>query len=517
MSEAAPAKELPPLTGVALAVTAVAIAAGTFMQVLDTSIANVAIPTIAGDLGVSPDQGTWVITFFAMANGVSVPISGWLMARFGPVRTFVASVLLFTLASFLCGIAWNIQVLILFRLLQGAVSGPMIPGSLALLRAIFPERQAATASAIWSMTTMAAPVCGPLLGGWISDNATWSWIFFINVPIGILCAVGCARGLKGRDTPGRKLKVDGVGLGLLIVWVSALQMMLDQGKDADWFSSPAIVGLAIVSAICFLAWVIWEITEKHPMVDLGHFRSRNFTVGAIAFCLGYAAMFSNVVLFPLWLQTQLGYIATWAGIVMAPAGVMAVAMSPVSTKLFGHIDTRISATISLVLFAIAFFMRAGLTPDANFGALVLSMWFQGAAMGFFFTAIITLSLAEIPPEKTASATGLLTFARITAGGFAASLATTFWDRREALHQTRLAEALGTRPDATSSTLDAMHHLGLDGASALAAIGRTATGQAYANAALDIFWLSGWIMLLLIPVLWLARRAVPVPGHAVAAD
>jgi len=217
MSQAAQAAELPPLRGVALAITAIAIAAGTFMQVLDTSIANVAIPTIAGDLGVSPDQGTWVITFFAMANGVSVPISGWLMARFGPVRTFVASVLLFTAASLLCGIAWNIQSLIFFRLLQGGVSGPMIPGSLALLRAIFPQRQAATAAAIWSMTTMAAPVCGPLLGGWISDNATWSWIFFINVPIGILCAVGCARGLKGRDTPGRKMPVDGVGLGLLNV------------------------------------------------------------------------------------------------------------------------------------------------------------------------------------------------------------------------------------------------------------------------------------------------------------
>ncbi len=202
---------------------------------------------------------------------------------------------------------------------------------------------------------------------------------------------------------------------------------------------------------------------------------------------------------------------------MAPAGVMAVAMSPVSTKLFGRIDTRISATISLVLFAIAFFMRAGLTPDASFAAFVVPMWFQGAAMGFFFTSIITLSLAEIPAEKTASATGLLTFARITAGGFAASLATTLWDRREALHQTRLAESLGTRPGSTSSAVDALHQLGVNGGSAMAAIARTALGQAYASAALDVFWLSGWIMLLLIPLLWLARKAVPSPGVAVAAD
>jgi DHA2 family multidrug resistance protein len=517
MSQAVATEGLPPLRGVALAVTAVAIAAGTFMQVLDTSIANVAIPTISGDLGVSPDQGTWVITFFAMANGVSVPISGWLMGRFGPVRTFVASVVLFTIASFLCGLAWNLPVLILFRLLQGAVSGPMIPGSLALLRGIFPPRQQATAAAVWSLTTMAAPVCGPILGGWISDNLTWSWIFFINVPVGIFCAVGCARGLKGRDTPGRPLKVDGVGLGLLIVWVSALQILLDQGKDADWFSSPAIVVLAIVAAIGFLAWVIWEVTDKHPMVDLSAFRSRNFTVGTIAFCLGYGALFANIVLLPLWLQTQLGYIATWAGIILAPAGVMAVIMSPVSAQVFGRVDTRISATLSLALFAIAFFMRSGLTPDADFAALVLPMWFQGAAMGFFFTSIITLSLADIPVEKTASATGLLTFARITAGGFAASLATTFWDRREALHQTRLAESLGTRPGAATSATDTLHHLGINGGQALAQIGRTAVGQAYASAALDIFWLSGWIVLLLIPLMWLARKAVPAGGQVVAAD
>ena len=515
MSQAAQEEGLPPLKGLALALTAFAIAAGTFMQVLDTSIANVAIPTIAGDLGVSPDQGTWVITFFAMANGVSVPISGWMMMRFGPVRTFIASVVLFTIASGLCGIAWNLPVLIAFRLLQGAVSGPMIPGSLALLRAIFPPKQAGTASAIWSMTTMAAPVCGPILGGWISDNATWSWIFLINVPIGILCAIGCARGMKGRDTPGRKAPVDGVGLGLLIVWVSSLQIMLDQGKDADWFSSPAIVALAIVAVLGFASWVIWESTEKHPIVDLSHFRSRNFAVGTVAFCLGYAAMFANTVLLPLWLQTQLGYIATWAGLVMAPAGVVAVIMSPVSTKLFGRLDTRISASISLALFSIAFLLRAGLPPDANFGAFIAPMCFQGAAMGFFFTAIITLSLAEIAPEKTASATGLLTFARITAGGFAASLVTTIWDRREALHQTRLAESLGQRGDSMQPSLDILHQLGIDGGSAMAALGRAASGQAYSLAAVDVFWLSGWITLLIIPLLWFAKKATP--GVAVAAD
>ena len=517
MSQAAQTAEPPPLTGLALAFTAIAIAAGTFMQVLDTSIANVAIPTISGDLGVSPDQGTWVITFFAMANGVSVPISGWLMARFGPVRTFVGSVLFFTAASFLCGLAWDMPSLIAFRLLQGGVSGPMIPGSLALLRSIFPQQQATMAAAVWSMTTMAAPVCGPILGGWISDNMSWSWIFFINVPIGLLCAFGCARGLKGRDTPGRKLPVDGVGLGMLVVWVAALQIMLDQGKDADWFSSPMIVAMAAVAAVGFVAWLIWEATDRHPMTDLSAFRSRNFAVGVAGFCLGYGAFFSNTVLLPLWLQTQLGYIATWAGLVMAPAGVVAVVMSPIAARFMGRIDTRISASFALALFGVAAFMRAGLTPDASFTALSLPMWVQGVAMGFFFTAMITLSLAEIPPEKLPAATSLLNFARITAGGFAASLATTLWDRREALHQTRLAESLGARPGAANAVMDALHRLGLDGAPAAAAVGRTAVGQAYASAALDVFWISGWIMLILIPLIWLARKAIPVAGQVAAAD
>ncbi len=517
MSDAAPSAGPAPLKGAALALTALAIATGTFMQVLDTSIANVAIPTISGDLGVSPDQGTWVITFFAMANGVSVPISGWLMARFGPVRTFVGSVLLFTIASFLCGVAWNLPSLLAFRLLQGGVSGPMIPGSLALLRSIFPPKQATMASAVWSMTTMAAPVCGPILGGWISDNMSWSWIFFINVPIGIACAIGCARGLKGRDTPGRPMRVDGVGLGMLVVWVAALQIMLDQGKDADWFSSPRIVVLAIVAGVGFLAWLIWELTDKAPIVDLSAFRSRNFAVGVAAFCLGYGVFFSNTVLLPLWLQTQLGYIATWAGLVLAPAGAVAVLISPISARVLGKLDARLSATVALLLFAVACFMRAGLSPDADFGALALPMWVQGAAMGFFFTALITLSLGEIPPERMGAATSLLNFARITAGGFAASLVTSLWDRREALHQTRLAESVGMRPGALDPALQAMHRLGVEAPTALASVGRAMVGQAYAMSAVDVFWLSGWLMLLIIPPLWLARRVVPVPGQVVAAD
>ncbi len=324
MSEKGAATAQAPLAGMPLAITSLALALGTFMQVLDTTIANVSLPTIAGNLGASTDQGTWVITSFAVANGVAVPLTGWLMGRYGVVRTFVASVLAFTLASFLCGIAWSLPVLIGFRILQGAVSGPMIPGSQALLISIFAPQKRATALGIWSITTLVAPIAGPIMGGYISDNFHWSWIFLINVPVGLLAAFLCWTNLAKRETPTRKLPIDSVGLGLLVIWVGSLQVMLDTGKDADWFASPQIVILAIVAAVMCVAWVIWELTDKHPVVDLSLFKNRNFALGTIAFCLGYAVFFANTLLMPLWLQTSVGYTATWAGLVAAPSGAVAV-------------------------------------------------------------------------------------------------------------------------------------------------------------------------------------------------
>src|SRR5499427_8235085 len=247
MADAETSAGPPPMTGMTLAITSIALALGTFMQVLDSTIANVSLPTIAGNLGVSTSQGTWVITAFAVANGIGVPLTGWLMGRYGVVRTFVASVLAFTLASFLCGVAWSLPSLIFFRVLQGGVSGPMIPGSQALLISIFPPNKRGTALGIWSITTLVAPICGPILGGYISDNYHWGWIFLINVPVGLIVSFLCWGALKARETPTRKLPIDVVGLGMLIVWVGALQTMLDQGKDADWFQSTEIVLLAITT------------------------------------------------------------------------------------------------------------------------------------------------------------------------------------------------------------------------------------------------------------------------------
>jgi len=504
----------PPLRGARLALISLALALGTFMQVLDSTIANVSIPTISGNLAVSPDQGTWVITLFAMANGVSVPLTGWLMGRYGVVKTFAASVVLFTAASFLCGAAWDLPSLLLFRVIQGGVSGPMIPGSQALLISIFPLRQRGTALAIWSMTTLVAPICGPILGGWISDNTSWRWIFYINIPVGIFCALVCYRGLIDRETPTRKLPIDTVGFLLLLLWVCAAQIMLDRGKDSDWFNSPLIMGLAVVSALAFIAWLIWELTEKHPIVDLTLFRSRNFALGTIVFCLAFAVFFGGNVLQPIWLQTRMGYVATWAGLVAAPSGAVAVLLTPLAARIGAKVDARLTGTLALVAYAISYFMRAGYTPDANFTALMLPLMVQGVAMSTFFVSMITIQLRDIPAAQNPAASGLSNFCRITFGGFAASLVTALWDRREAVHQSALADAQGNDGAAWRQAMDTLQGLGAGPQQAMESLTGQVVNQAYTIAALDIFWLSGVMVVLLIPLLWLAKRSMS-GGGAVA--
>ena len=499
------AREPAPLIGAARSVTLLALALATFMQVLDTTIANVSIPTIAGNLGVSTDQGTWIITSFAVANGVSVPLTGWLMQRYGVVRTFVLSVLLFTIASLLCGVAWSLPSLILFRVLQGAVSGPMIPGSQALLLSLFPAEKKGTALAIWSMTTLVAPICGPILGGYISDNYAWSWIFLINVPVGLFCAAICWNALRTRETPTRKLQIDRIGLVLLFVWVGALQIMLDKGKDLDWFASTPIVILTLVTVVGLVAWLIWELAEKHPIVDLSLFKSRSFTFGTIGLCLGYAVFFGNAVLLPLWLQTQLGYTATWAGLVAAPSGVTAVLISPFVGRYISRVDARWLAAASFALFALSYFMRAGYTTDASFWVLMTPLLVQGLAMGMFFVAMLTILLDGLPPDKVPAASGLSNFLRITGGSFATSLTTTFWDRREALHQSRMVESLTAFDPAYTHALAQLHQQGLGDVSAAAVVMHQVIGQAYLLSSIDMFYVSGWLALLLVPLCWMVRR------------
>jgi DHA2 family multidrug resistance protein len=506
-----------PMDGALLAITSIALALGTFMQVLDSTIANVSIPTIAGNLGVSTSQGTWVITSFAVANGVSVPLTGWLMMRYGVVKTFVGSVALFTIASFLCGVSWNLPSLIIFRVLQGAVSGPMIPGSQALLIMIFPAAQRGTALAIWSMTTLVAPICGPILGGYISDNISWPWIFLINVPVGILCSVLCWRNMRSRETPTHSVPIDRTGFFLLLTWVGALQVVLDTGKDADWFNSSAIVVEVIVSVIAFVAWLIWELNEDHPIVDLSLMKSKNFVIATVVSCIGFALFFGANLLQPLWLQTRMGYIATWAGLVAAPSGVVAVFLTPFAARLMNRVDARWTATLSLVAFAISFWLRSRFTTDVSFGVLVVPMLVQGVAMSTFFVSMVTLTLNGVPGQQIPQASGLYNFMRITAGGFAASLVSTWWDQSATMHQSRLAEVIGATDPTFTAALHKLEVAGLSATQAVGAVTNQVTSQAYLLATDQIFRVAAGLMVLLIPCIWLTRKALGAGAGAAAAD
>jgi DHA2 family multidrug resistance protein len=511
-AERAAAEQHPPLTGAALVAGTLALATATFMVVLDTSIANVSIPAISGDLGVSTSQGTWVITSFAVANAIAVPLTGWLTQRFGSVRLFMLSTMLFVIASWLCGLAPNIETLIAFRVLQGLVAGPLIPLSQTLLLASYPREKSGTALAMWAMTTLVAPVAGPLLGGWISDNMSWPWIFFINVPVGIVAVYVTWIIYRGRETPTKKLPIDRVGLALLVIWIAAMQVMLDKGKELDWFASTQIVVLSIVAVVGFVFFVIWELTDDHPVVDLRLFAGRNFAMGTIAMSVAYGLFFGSIVLLPLWLQTQMGYTATEAGYVLAPVGFLAILLSPVVGRSVGRIDPRRIATGSFLLFALISFMRARFNVQVDIETLMIPTIVQGAAVACFFIPLVSITLSGLPPQRIASASGLTNFVRITAGAIGTSVSTTLWENRATMHHAHLTEAINHGNLAATQTLGNLQGSGFDGTQSLAMVDRMINAQAFVLSADDIFYASAIIFLMLIPLLWVTR---PPRGGAAA--
>jgi len=497
----------PPLQGATRLIGSVALSSAVFMNVLDTTIANVSIPTISGNLGVSVSQGTWVITSFAVANAITVPLTGWLTQRFGQVRLFLASTLLFVLTSWLCGFSSTLEALVFFRVLQGAVSGPMIPLSQALMLAAFPREKSGMALAVWSMTTLIAPVVGPLLGGWISDNYTWPWIFYINVPVGLLAAWGSWRIFASRESATRALPIDKMGLAMLVVWVGALQIMLDKGKELDWFASPVIIALAVVAAVVFVFFLIWELTDAHPVVDLRLFKERNFAVGALSLALAFGVFFGNILLLPLWLQRNMGYTATYAGMVMAPVGLLAMVLTPIVGKLLAKHDARGLVTAAFLIFALVCFMRAGFTPQADMQTLMLPTLIQGAAMALFFVPLNAIAYSKLEPARIPAASGLANFARLTAAAFGTSITTTVWDDRATLHHAQLVEAAAPGQPAFDGAVNALqHHAGLSPTQILAVLDGLVNGQAYTMAALDIFYASALIFLALVAPVWLARKA-----------
>jgi DHA2 family multidrug resistance protein len=488
-----------------LLVGTIALAAATFMIVLDTSIANVSIPAISGNMGVATNQGTWVITSFAVANAIAVPLTGWLTQRFGQVRVFTLSTVLFILASWLCGLAPNLPLLIVFRVVQGLVAGPLIPLSQALLLASYPKARAGTALAMWSMTTLIAPIAGPLLGGWITDNYSWPWIFFINIPVGIAAVYATWVIYRERESATRKLPIDSVGLALLVIWIAALQIMLDKGKELDWFASTQVIVLGVVAVVGFVIFLIWELTADHPVVDLKLFAGRNFTMGAITMAVAYGVFFGSVVLLPLWLQTQMGYTATDAGFVLAPVGLLALLLSPLVGRSLGRADPRMIATVAFLLFAVVSWLRSLFNVQVDLYTLMVPTIVQGAAVACFFVPLVSITLSGLPPDKIASASGLSNFLRITAGAFGTSIATTLWDERATMHHAHLTESINHGNSAATQILEQLQAAGMSATQALATIDRMITAQAYVLSTDDIFYASAIIFLVLLPLVWMTRR------------
>ncbi|AVA34714.1 MULTISPECIES: DHA2 family efflux MFS transporter permease subunit [Cupriavidus] len=507
----------PPLTGGKLAMGSLAVALATFMNVLDSSIANVAIPTISGNLGVSVDEGTWVITLFAAANAVAIPLTGWLTQRVGQIRLFVGSILLFVLSSWLCGVAPNLTFLLAARILQGAVAGPMIPLSQAILLGSYPKEKSGQALALWAMTATVGPIAGPALGGWMTDSYSWSWIFYINIPVGLFAAAVTWAIYRSRETTTRILPIDAIGLAALVTWVAALQIMLDKGKDLDWFASPVIISLAIVALLGFLFFVIWELTEANPIVDLRLFKGRNFLAGTIAISVAYAVFFANLVVLPQWMQQYLAYPAVNAGLVTAPLGIFAVVLAPVLGKLMPKAELRILSTLSFLGFAAVFFMRSHYTTGVDTFTLVLPTLLQGIPTALFFVPLTAIILSGLPPEKIPAAAGLSNFARVFCGAVGTSLATTVWNDRAILHHAQLVEQANPGNPNYSAALEAIQSvMHLSPGQATAYFERQLNTQAIMLGLNDIFWISAVIFVAIVPLIWLTKPARGAASGAASA-
>ncbi len=509
MSKTRGSDDFAPMTGAVLWTAGILLALANFMVVLDTTIANVSVPNIAGGLAVSPSQGTWVITSYAVAEAITVPLSGWLAQRFGAVRVFTVAMVGFGVCSALCGLAPSLSVLVVFRIMQGLCGGPMIPLSQTLLRRIFPIQQQPMAIGLWSMTTVVGPIAGPLLGGALVDTAGWPWVFYINVPVALVCAFFVHQLLASRETRTQRQPVDGVGLALLVLWIGAMQIMLDKGKDLDWFQSSFIVGLAVVAAVGFVAFILWELTSDHPVVDLRVFRHRGFAASTVIMCLVFGTFFASVVLIPLWLQTNMGYTATWAGRATALQGVLAVVMSPIVARLVTKVDTRVLVSFGVLVLAGVSFWRTGFASNMNFWAVALPHLAQGFAMPFFFIPLTSLALGSVAPNEVASAAGLMNFSRTTAGAFAVSITTTAWENTATIHHTDLAGRLND----PAGAIDSLTALGMTADQAVRQIDGLVQTQSVMLATDHIFLISGLMFVGGACAVWLAPKpkAAPPPG------
>ena len=501
---------------------AVVVSIATFMLVLDTSIANVALLQIAGSLAASQEQATWVITTYLVANAIIVPASGWLAGVVGRKRFYMICVAVFTVASLLCGLAWNLQSLIVFRILQGLGGGGMAPSEQAILADTFRPDQRSQAFALYGIAVIIAPTVGPTLGGWITDNFSWHWIFFINVPFGIL-SLSLVRWLlvepdvlerERRERLRHGLKIDVIGFVLVALWLGCLEIVLDEGQLKDWFSSDFILIFTVISTLSFLAFIPWELTRKDPIVDIRLVFSRQFGTSFVVMMAVGAVLFGSTQILPQLLQSGFAYTAYLAGLSMMPGGLAMLIMMPVAGAITNRVQPKYLMALGMAVIAIAMWHMTSLASDATFGFFAWARVFQMIGLPFLFIPINTVAYAGLPPESTNQASALINMARNLGGSFGISLANTEIARRSQFHHERLAEAITPTSDAYHHALQqATAFFQAQGANAAHArdlafawVAQTLDSQSTLLAYIDVFWVSALFAAAMVPlVLVLLRR------------
>lgn len=416
----------------------------TMIEILDTSVANVSLNHIQGSLSAGQEEVTWVLTSYLVANAVVIPMSGWLAGVFGRKRYLMGSIVLFTLASLLCGIATSLDELIIFRILQGIGGGGLQPMSLAILMEAFPVEERGMAMAVYGMGVVVGPILGPVLGGYLTDTYSWRWIFYINLPTGILAVMMCLAFIT--DPPNQRRftrgeKIDYMGLTLMCVGIGALQVVLDKGELEDWFSSNFILVLSIVAVACLVGLVLWELYHENPVLDLRIFKDRSFATGNLVMFAGFFAFFGSIVLLPLYLQRLMGYTAFQAGLVLGPAGAVTLLIMPMAGKLTQKVDPRKLLAIGLSVNAYALYYMAGFNLHIDFGTAVTSRVIQGSAMPFFFVPLSLVTMAYVRNENMNNASAIFNLVRNLGGSFGVAFVTTLLARRAQFHQQRLTEHL----------------------------------------------------------------------------
>ena len=483
----------------------IVLALSNFMVVLDLTIANVSVPHISGDVGASLDQGTWIITSYAVAEAICVPLTGWLAQRFGAVRVFLLSMLGFGLFSLLCGMSQSLGMLVICRVGQGLCGGPIMPMSQTLMLRVFPPHKQPMAMAMWAMTVMLAPAVGPIFGGIISDNLTWNWIFLINVPIAAAISFAGYLLLRPVETETRRLPIDRVGLVLLILWIGCLQVMLDIGREHDWFADSEIVALGIAALVGFCVFVIWELTEEHPIVDLRVFRHGGFSATLLTQALGFGAFFCSVVVVPQWLQVAMGYSATQAGLLTALQAFAAVLVAPIVARNLPRVDPRAMISLGTAWMGLATLARMRWNSDADMVSLAWPIFAQGIGMPMLMIPLTSMALSSVDPEETASGAGLQNFVRAMAVAVGTSLVLTVWDNASTTSRDGLVGRL--HPDAG---LSALAGLGVNHEGARAFMSSLVDKEAITSGLDHSFLVSAIILFMASAIVWL------VPWHRPAA-